>query len=166
MIQGENIRKAYGDKLLIDDFSFKIPAGAVVGIIGPNGAGKTTLFRMITGQEKPDSGKMIVGDTVKLAYVDQMRDKLDPELSVWETISDGKNETILLGAEGSRLTRVLRTLQLLGLGPAEEGRSPSGGERNRVHLAKTLKAGPETCCSSMNRRTTSTSTRSARSKRP
>lgn len=141
VIQGENLRKSYGDKLLIDDFSFKIPPGAVVGIIGPNGAGKTTLFRMITGQEKPDSGKIIVGDTVKLAYVDQMRDALNPELSVWETISDGKNEMIMLGTREVASRGYCARFNFSGSDQQKKVGVLSGGERNRVHLAKTLKAG-------------------------
>jgi sulfate-transporting ATPase len=97
VFEGTKIRKAFGDKVLIDDFSFNIPPGGIVGIIGGNGVGKTTLFRMITGQDKPDTGTIRVGETVKVAYVDQARDALDSEKSVWEEISDGKNETIMLG---------------------------------------------------------------------
>ena len=92
VIEAENLAKAYGDRLLIDDLSFRLPPGGIVGIIGPNGAGKTTLFRMITGQEKPDAGSFRVGETVKLGYVDQSRDTLDADKTVWEEISDGHDE--------------------------------------------------------------------------
>ena len=92
VIDAEDLRKGFGDKLLIEDLSFTLPRGGIVGIIGANGAGKTTLFRMITGQEQPDAGTLRVGDTVELAYVDQSRDALDPEKTVWEEISDGKDQ--------------------------------------------------------------------------
>ena len=92
VIEAEGLRKGYGEKLLIEDLSFKLPRGGIVGVIGPNGAGKTTLFRMITGQEQPDAGSLRLGETVELAYVDQSRDALDPEKTVWEEISGGEDQ--------------------------------------------------------------------------
>jgi ATPase subunit of ABC transporter with duplicated ATPase domains len=141
VIEGNKIRKSFGDKVLLDDFSFNIPAGSIVGIIGGNGAGKTTLFRMITGQEKPDSGTIRVGDTVKLAYVDQSRDALDPEKTVWEEISDGKNETILLGNREVQSRAYCARFNFTGGDQQKKVGMLSGGERNRVHLAKMLKSG-------------------------
>jgi ATP-binding cassette ChvD family protein len=141
VIEGNKISKSFGDKVLIDDFSFNIPPGSIVGIIGGNGAGKTTLFRMITGQEKPDSGTMRVGDTVKLAYVDQSRDALDSEKTVWEEISDGKNETILLGNREVQSRAYCARFNFTGADQQKKVGMLSGGERNRVHLAKMLKSG-------------------------
>jgi ATP-binding cassette ChvD family protein len=141
VIEAKDVKKAFGDKLLMDDLSFMIPAGSIVGIIGGNGAGKTTLFRMITGQEKPDSGTLRVGDTVKLAYVDQNRDALDPEKSVWEEISDGKNETIMLGNREVQSRAYCARFNFTGSDQQKKVGSLSGGERNRVHLAKMLKSG-------------------------
>jgi ATP-binding cassette ChvD family protein len=141
VIEAKNLKKTFGDKLLIDDFSFMIPAGSIVGIIGGNGAGKTTLFRMITGQEKPDSGTLRVGETVKLAYVDQSRDALDPEKSVWEEISDGKNETIMLGNREVQSRAYCARFNFTGADQQKKVGMLSGGERNRVHLAKMLKSG-------------------------
>jgi ATP-binding cassette ChvD family protein len=141
VIEAKNLKKSFGDKLLIDDFSFMIPAGSIVGIIGGNGAGKTTLFRMITGQEKPDSGTLRVGETVKLAYVDQSRDALDPEKSVWEEISDGKNETIMLGNREVQSRAYCARFNFTGADQQKKVGMLSGGERNRVHLAKMLKSG-------------------------
>ena len=140
VVSARGVSKAYGDKLLFDDLTFDLPRGGIVGIVGPNGAGKTTLFRMITGQEQPESGELVVGETVKLAYVDQMRDDLTAEKSVWENISGGhmvmhigKREmnsrayVSAFGFKGSRQQQAVGTL--------------SGGERNRVHLAKLLQSG-------------------------
>ena len=141
VIEGKNIKKAFGDKVLFDDVSFTIPAGGIVGIIGGNGAGKTTLFRMITGQEKPDSGELRIGDTVKFAYVDQSHDALDPEKSVWEEISDGKNETILLGNREVQSRAYCARFNFTGADQQKKVGMLSGGERNRVHLAKILKTG-------------------------
>lgn len=141
VIEGNKIRKSFGDKVLLDDFSFNIPAGSIVGIIGGNGAGKTTLFRMITGQDKPDQGTLRVGETVKLAYVDQSRDALDPEKSVWEEISDGKNEVIMLGNREVQSRAYCARFNFTGGDQQKKVGSLSGGERNRVHLAKILKSG-------------------------
>src|SRR5208337_4656873 len=99
VIEAENLCKGYGDRLLIDNLNFKLPPGGIVGVIGPNGAGKTTLFRMITGQEQPDSGSLRIGDTVKLGYVDQSRDSLNPDMTVWQEVSGGE-EVIYLGKRG------------------------------------------------------------------
>ena len=123
--RGRGPHKGYGDQLLIDDLTFKLPPGGIVGIIGPNGAGKTTLFRMITGQEKPDGGSIRVGETVHLGYVDQSRDALDPNKTVWEEISGGA-EVIKLGKREMNSPRLLLGLQLQGRRPAAEGRQPLG----------------------------------------
>ena len=141
VIEAKDVKKSYGDKMLVEDLSFMIPPGALVGIIGGNGVGKTTLFRMITGQEKPDSGTLRVGETVKFAYVDQSRDALDPEKSVWEEISDGKNETILLGNREVASRAYCARFNFTGGDQQKKVSMLSGGERNRVHLAKMLKAG-------------------------
>lgn len=138
VIEAEHISKAFGDKLLIDDLSFKIPAGAIVGIIGPNGAGKTTLFRMITGQEQPDSGTMKVGETVKLGYVDQSRDSLAGEKTVWEEISDGL-DVIQLGKHETQSRAYVGAFNFKGSDQQKKVGQLSGGERNRVHLAKMLR---------------------------
>jgi ATP-binding cassette ChvD family protein len=137
----EKVSKSFGDKVLFNDLSFKIPAGAIVGIIGGNGAGKTTLFRMLTGQEKPDAGTIRVGDTVKLAYVDQSRDALNPEWSVWEELSDGKNETILVGNREVSSRSYAARFNFSGSDQQKMVGVLSGGERNRLHLAKILKSG-------------------------
>ena len=139
-MSAKGVSKAYGDKLLYDNLTFDLPRGGIVGIVGPNGAGKTTLFKMISGSDTPDAGDLKVGETVKLAYVDQLRDDLDPEKSVWENISGGhmvmkvgKKEmnsrayASAFGFKGSRQQQAVGTL--------------SGGERNRVHLAKLLQSG-------------------------
>ncbi len=123
VVEAKNVRKSFGDKLLIDDLSFSLPPAAIVGVIGPNGAGKTTLMRMITGQEQPDEGTFKVGETVQLAYVDQSREALDAEKTVWEEISGGLDQ-MMLGERSDRQPRLRRRLQLQGLGPAEEGRQP------------------------------------------
>ena len=136
----EGISKAYGDRLLIDDLSFKLPPGGIVGVIGPNGAGKTTLFRMITGQEQPDSGTVTVGETVQLAYVDQSRDSLDGSKTVWEEISGG-NDIIKLGKHEMNSRAYCSTFNFKGGDQQQKVGTLSGGQRNRVHLAKLLKSG-------------------------
>jgi len=141
VIEAQGISKAYGDKILFEDLSFKIPPGSIVGIIGPNGAGKTTLFRMITGIEKPDKGSIRIGDTVKLGYVDQSRDSLNPKNSVWEEIAGGKNETMLLGNREVQSRAYCARFNFTGDGQQKQVGALSGGERNRVHLAKMLKDG-------------------------
>ena len=140
VIEAENVSKAMGDKVLMENMSFMIPAGAIVGIIGPNGAGKTTLFKMIAGQEKPDRGTLKVGETVKLAYVDQNRDSLEPEKTVYEVISDG-NDTIKLGNREINARAYCARFNIMGQDQQKKVDVLSGGERNRVHLAKMLKAG-------------------------
>jgi ATP-binding cassette ChvD family protein len=140
VIETEKLSKAYGDNILIDDLTFSIPPGAVVGIIGANGAGKTTLFRMITGQEKPDSGNIKVGSTVKLSYVDQSRDALNPEKSIWELISNGE-DTITLGARQVNSRAYVAQFNFSGADQQKKVSMLSGGERNRVHLAMMLKQG-------------------------
>ncbi len=141
VIEANKISKAYDDKLLFEDVSFNIPPGSIVGVIGGNGAGKTTLFRMITGQEKPDRGTIRVGETVKLAYVDQSRDSLDPNKTVWEELSDGKNETIMLGNREVNSRAYCARFNFSGGDQQKKISMLSGGERNRVHLAKVLKTG-------------------------
>ena len=138
VIVAEELRKGYGDRLLIDDLSFKLPPGGIVGVIGPNGAGKTTLFRMITGGEEPDSGKLIVGESVKLGYVDQSRDSLDPEKNVWAEISDGM-DMITLGKRQVPSRAYVAAFNFKGTDQQKKVGVLSGGERNRVHLAKMLK---------------------------
>lgn len=140
VIEANNISKGYGDRLLIDNLSFKIPKGAIVGIIGPNGAGKTTLFRMITGQEKPDAGEIRIGETVDLGYVDQSRDELDPNKNVWEEISDGL-DMIQLGKKEMPSRAYVGQFNFKGGDQQKKVGQLSGGERNRVHLAKMLKKG-------------------------
>ena len=140
VIEAKNISKAYGNRVLIDDLSFKIPKGAIVGIIGPNGAGKTTLFRMITGQEQPDSGEIRLGDTVDLGYVDQSRDELNPDKNVWEEISDGL-DMIKLGKGEVPSRAYVGQFNFKGGDQQKKVGQLSGGERNRVHLAKMLKKG-------------------------
>lgn len=140
VIEAENVSKAMGDKVLVENMSFMIPAGAIVGIIGPNGAGKTTLFKMITGQEKPDSGTLKVGETVSLAYVDQNRDSLEPEKTVYEVISDGY-DTIKLGNREINSRAYCARFNIMGQDQQKKVDVLSGGERNRVHLAKMLKTG-------------------------
>lgn len=140
VIEAENVSKAMGDKVLVENMSFMIPAGAIVGIIGPNGAGKTTLFKMITGQEKPDSGTLKVGETVSLAYVDQNRDSLEPGKTVYEVISDGY-DTIKLGNREINSRAYCSRFNIMGQDQQKKVDVLSGGERNRVHLAKMLKTG-------------------------
>ena len=140
VIEAWEVRKAYGDNLLMEDVSFSLPPGGIIGIIGPNGAGKTTLFRMIVDQEKPDSGTIRTGETVKLAYVDQSRDILDPEKTVWEMIS-GKEDTIPLGNRQVNSRAYVARFNFLGTDQQKKVGMLSGGERNRVHLARMLKEG-------------------------
>ncbi len=140
VIEVEGVSKAYGDRLLIDRMSFALPPGGIVGVIGPNGAGKTTLFRMITGQEKPDSGTIRIADTVKLAYVDQSRDVLDPNKSIWEMISEGRDAIVLGNREMNSRAYVSR-FNFSGTDQQKKVGQISGGERNRVHLARMLKEG-------------------------
>ena len=140
VIEAKNISKAYGDKVLIDNLSFKIPKGAIVGIIGPNGAGKTTLFKMITGQVQPDSGEIRLGDTVDLGYVDQTRDELNPNKTVWEEISDGL-DMMMLGKKQMPSRAYVGQFNFKGSDQQKKVGQLSGGERNRVHLAKMLKKG-------------------------
>ncbi|MGE5400580.1 MAG: energy-dependent translational throttle protein EttA [Ignavibacteriales bacterium] len=140
VIESVGVSKAFGDKLLIDDMNFSLPPGGIVGVIGPNGAGKTTLFRMITGQETPDSGAIKEGETVKLAYVDQSREALDPEKTIWETISGG-NDTIQLGSKTVNSRAYVAQFNFAGTDQQKKVGLLSGGERNRVHLAMMLKVG-------------------------
>ena len=140
VIETDKLVKGFSDQLLIDELSFRLPAGGIVGIIGPNGAGKTTLFRMITGQEEPDNGSIKVGDTVKLGYVDQSRDNLNPKATVWEEISDGLDE-IELGKRKMQSRAYCGLFNFRGPDQQKIVGQLSGGERNRVHLAKMLKSG-------------------------
>jgi sulfate-transporting ATPase len=141
VIEATNISKSFGDKVLFENLSFLIPPGSIVGIIGGNGAGKSTLFRMITGQEKPDTGDLKVGESVKMAYVDQSRDALNENNTLWEEISDGKNEVILLGNREVNSRAYCARFNFTGGDQQKKVGMLSGGERNRVHLAKMLKSG-------------------------
>ena len=138
VVEAEGVRKGYGDKLLVDGLSFSLPPGGIVGVIGPNGAGKTTLFRMITGEEQPDAGDFRTGDTVKLAYVEQSRDALDPEKSIWEVISDGL-DLVKLGSREVNSRAYVARFNFSGSDQQKPVGVLSGGERNRVHLARMLK---------------------------
>ncbi|MGQ0486393.1 MAG: energy-dependent translational throttle protein EttA [Hyphomicrobiales bacterium] len=138
VIAVEGLSKGYGDRLLIDDLSFKLPPGGIVGIIGPNGAGKTTLFRMLTGREEPDAGKIVIGESVHLGYVDQSRDSLNPDKTVWQEISGG-NEVIYLGKREMNSRAYTGTFNFKGADQQQKVGTLSGGQRNRVHLAKMLK---------------------------
>ncbi|MGR9043675.1 MAG: energy-dependent translational throttle protein EttA [Gammaproteobacteria bacterium] len=140
VIHADNISKGFGDRLLINDLSFKLPPGGIVGIIGPNGAGKTTLFRMMAGQEQPDSGSLTLGQTVELAYVDQLRDDMDPNKTVWEEISDGL-DIITVGKYETPSRAYVGRFNFKGSDQQKRIGDLSGGERNRVHLAKLLKSG-------------------------
>ena len=140
VVDFEGLTKAFGDNVLIDDLTFKLPPGGIVGVIGPNGAGKTTLFRMITGQEKPDKGTIKVGESVHLGYVDQSRDSLDGSKNVWEEISGG-NDIMLLGKREMNSRAYCSNFNFKGADQQKKVASLSGGERNRVHLAKMLKSG-------------------------
>jgi ATP-binding cassette ChvD family protein len=140
VIESRNITKSYGDRILMENLSFSLPPGGIVGIIGPNGAGKTTLFRLITDQEKPDSGAIRIGETVKMAYVDQSRDILDPEKTIWEVISEEK-DMIQLGSRQVSSRSYVARFNFLGTDQQKKVGILSGGERNRVHLARMLKQG-------------------------
>ena len=140
VIEFDHLSKGFQDKLLIDDLSFKLPPGGIIGVIGPNGAGKTTLFRMITGQEKPDGGTIAVGESVQLGYVDQSRDSLDDKKTVWEEVSGG-NDIIYLGKREINSRAYCGAFNFKGADQQKKVGMLSGGERNRVHLAKMLKAG-------------------------
>ena len=140
VIEAEHVRKSLGDKLLVEDLNFKLPAGGIVGIIGPNGAGKSTLFKMITGQEAPDEGTIRLGETVKLAYVDQNRDTLDPEQTIWEAVSEGQ-ETVWLGTKEINSRAYVGKFNFSGSAQQKKVGLLSGGQRNRVHLARMLKEG-------------------------
>ena len=140
VVDFDNLSKGFGDNLLIDDLSFKLPPGGIVGVIGPNGAGKTTLFRMITNQEKPDKGTIKIGESVHLGYVDQSRDSLDGKKTVWEEISNG-NDIILLGKKEMNSRAYCASFNFKGADQQKKVGTLSGGERNRVHLAKMLRSG-------------------------
>ncbi len=140
VIEANHLSKAYGDRLLIDDLSFSLPPGGIVGVIGPNGAGKTTLFRMLTGQEKPDAGTLKLGETVSLSYVDQSRDALHPNKTVWEEISGGL-DILLMGKREVSSRAYVGAFNFKGGDQQKKVGQLSGGERNRVHLAKMLKSG-------------------------
>ena len=140
VIEAKDVNKGYGDKLLVDSMTFSLPPGGIVGVIGPNGAGKTTLFRMITGQETPDSGDIRIGETVKLAYVDQSRDALDPNKNIWEMISDGQ-DIIAIGNRQINSRAYVSRFNFSGTDQQKKVGTLSGGERNRVHLARMLKEG-------------------------
>jgi ATP-binding cassette ChvD family protein len=140
VIEAEGLKKAYGDRLLFEDMNFRLPPGGIVGVIGPNGAGKTTLFRMITDQEKPDAGSIRLGETVKLAYVDQSRDVLSPTKTVWQEIS-GDLDTVHLGSRQVNSRAYVARFNFSGSDQQKKVGSLSGGERNRVHLARMLKEG-------------------------
>jgi ATP-binding cassette ChvD family protein len=140
VIETSHLRKGYGDQLLIDDLSFKLPPAGIVGVIGPNGAGKTTLFRMLVGQEKPDAGTLRVGDTVKIAHVDQSRDTLDPEATVYETLSGG-NEILTLGKREVNARAYCAWFNFRGADQQKKVGTLSGGERNRLQMGKLLQSG-------------------------
>jgi len=140
VVEARNLRKAYGDMLLMDDVNFTLPRGGIVGVIGPNGAGKTTLFRMITGQETPDAGTLRLGDTVQVGYVDQSRDALDPNHSVFEEITGAKDE-VEMGKRSVPSRAYCSWFNFKGAAQQRKVGTLSGGERNRVHLAKLLKMG-------------------------
>jgi sulfate-transporting ATPase len=140
VIEAQNVNKGYGENLLVEGMTFMLPPGGIVGIIGPNGAGKTTLFRMITGQEKPDSGTIRIGNTVKLAYIDQSRDALDPNKTIWEMISDGQ-DIVNIGTRQINSRAYVSRFNFSGTDQQKKVGTLSGGERNRVHLARMLKEG-------------------------
>jgi energy-dependent translational throttle protein EttA len=141
VIVADKITKSFGDKLLFENLSFNLPKGAIVGIIGANGAGKSTLFRIITGLEKPDSGELIIGDTVQISAVDQSREALNPDRTVWEEIADGPNDLIKLGGRDINARTYCAKFNFTGQDQQKKVKVLSGGERNRVHLAKLLKSG-------------------------
>ena len=140
VIEAENVTKAYGDNILIENMSFMLPPGGIVGVIGPNGAGKTTLFRMITGQERPDTGTIKIGETVKLGYVDQSRDALDPNRTIWQVITDGQDQ-VQLGKQLMNSRAYVSRFNFSGTDQQKKVGILSGGERNRVHMARMLKEG-------------------------
>jgi sulfate-transporting ATPase len=140
VIESPGVTKSYGDRILMENLSFSLPPGGIIGIIGPNGAGKTTLLRLITGEEKPDSGTIRIGETVKMAYVDQSRDILDPEKTIWEVISE-KQDTVQLGSRQVNSRAYVARFNFSGADQQRKVGSLSGGERNRVHLARMLKEG-------------------------
>jgi ATPase subunit of ABC transporter with duplicated ATPase domains len=140
VVQADHVAKGFGDRLLVEDLSFSLPPGGIVGVIGPNGAGKTTLFRMIAGEEEPDAGTLRVGDTVELAYVDQARADLNPENTVWKEIS-GMEDTIALGKREVNSRQYVSWFNFRGGDQQKRVSDLSGGERNRVHLAKLLRSG-------------------------
>ncbi|GIK98562.1 MAG: energy-dependent translational throttle protein EttA [Alphaproteobacteria bacterium] len=140
VIEAQDLRKGFGDRLLIEKLSFRLPPGGIVGVIGPNGAGKTTLFRMVVGQEQPDGGSLRIGETVKLGYVDQSRDTLAPNKTVWEEIADGRDE-LELGRRKVQSRSYVAGFNFKGADQQKKVGQLSGGERNRVHLAKMLKSG-------------------------
>ena len=140
VIEADHVSKAFGDKLLVENMNFKLPPGGIVGVIGPNGAGKTTLFKLITRQESPSSGTLLLGETVKLAYVDQSRDALDPEKSIWQVIADDQ-DTIRLGDREFNSRAYVGRFNFSGSDQQKKVSQLSGGERNRVHLARMLKEG-------------------------
>jgi ATPase subunit of ABC transporter with duplicated ATPase domains len=140
VIEAEGVRKAFGDRLLVDDLTFSLPPAGIVGVVGPNGAGKTTLFRMIAGEEQPDGGTLRVGDTVELAYVDQARADLDPANNVWKEISGG-HDTIELGKREVNSRQYVSWFNFKSGDQQKRVADLSGGERNRVHLAKLLRSG-------------------------
>jgi len=140
VVAAEGVAKGFGDRLLVEDMSFSLPPGGIVGVVGPNGAGKTTLFRMIVGEEQPDSGALRVGDTVQLAYVDQSRADLDPASTVWKEISGG-HDTIELGKREVNSRQYTSWFNFKGPDQQKRVSDLSGGERNRVHLAKLLRSG-------------------------
>jgi sulfate-transporting ATPase len=141
VIESKKLRKAYGDKLLMDDVNFILPRGGIVGVIGPNGAGKTTLFRMIVGQDKPDAGALKIGETVALSYVDQSRDALKGERTVWEEISDGGKDLVMVGKKEVNSRAYANSFGFRGPDQQKKVKDLSGGERNRLHLATLLKSG-------------------------
>jgi ATP-binding cassette ChvD family protein len=140
VIEAKNLKKGFGDRLLIDDLNFSLPPGGIVGVIGPNGAGKTTLFRMLVGQESPDSGELRLGDTVKLAYVDQSRDALDPKKTVWEEVSDG-HDNMMVGDFVLNSRAYVSRFNFKGSDQQKRVGDLSGGERNRLHMAKLIATG-------------------------
>ena len=140
VIEADGLRKSFGDKLLFEDLSFRLPPGGIVGVIGPNGAGKTTLFRMLVGKEKPDAGSLRIGETVRIAYVDQSRDSLDANKTVWQEISDGA-DNIQVGNYSTPSRGYVARFNFRGADQQKRVGELSGGERNRVHLAKVLRSG-------------------------
>ncbi|HRN45869.1 MAG TPA: ATP-binding cassette domain-containing protein, partial [Flavobacterium sp.] len=138
VIEAKNVAKAFGDKLLYDNLNFTLPQAGIVGIIGPNGAGKSTIFKMIMGEEKPDSGEFLIGDTVKIAYVDQAHSNINPDKSIWENFADGQ-ELIMMGGKQVNSRAYLSRFNFGGGEQNKKVSMLSGGERNRLHLAMTLK---------------------------